>query len=1175
MDLRRTWRRRAEDEKTLDPECDPGIVVQMSHIDAAGGGALQTYEPRRESRVLWLKVPTELENKGEQSLTDEQTQSAMQVHGLLKALAERKFQKRSDVPRTRRHLPHIDDARWNQNLLIDGSRGSGKTALLVTLLDLWNSIADADAAVFDEDEKVRQLRRDDRKDKRKLWGIEGAWTIVPVGLVDLQPIPKHTPVLLHLAEKLIRVVESLEDGSGKEDCTPPWHLAEKSPLPSRTAWERLLRGIVAGWDHASAIRWGKLNAEDTFHELDRATREYQDLPSEFVRFVDALTEDYQKARCKSEKSEKSTPLFVLAIDDADLEIERAQEVIEALRIINHPRLAFVLTGDSDLFYRAVEQEARRRLYNNASTTTRLARDLYDKVVPPSHRCAIPPIPVAERAKHIPEVMRLTFPVTSKKELRVPLDGLLRHAMISRALPSRIRALRDVVEVARGPDDPDHCDPAVVRTVMYLWNHAAPPEEIRELVYPVLDTTALQVDVRDPDPTLWFDSRRSLRSAESNLGSGAIRVVFEGDHIPRPGDADALSSEAFGALVLADNVAFEFGRQRVREGRSDRIGFRPMFAEAKYTPTGEAMPLRIAWPFPDGLHLLDLCNISIRWDEAFPRFSPSGAVSGDDIDTAARWFATLVLQLRQPVSDELRWPFRGSDTKDPGWGEIARTAVRILRSDDEGDDALAYREWVLGRLLLFAAPESGLPEAKVSKMLDLVRAEFRGAWEVARNRTMQQRIERMRWALREKNPRADDKAAEEVLKAIDDGTKGHPWHVFVKPRVDVADTAFDVRVRFKRAMDSLGLSIGGATAATMHIDEFDSDSLVIANALADMAETFRGRMNERPDLVRALWARAALELGIPGVDDVVTFNEFGAAKLAPLVGKYDDPATPSFDVDGLVLRNAGPLLLMHQNKALPALLQYLYKLVWDYTELNDPSTTYREVSADTRWTRRVSGRLDNKGIEVPWPVTPWGVFEKVEWERRMWNEELSTMIAARGYPTAPTRRAEIPAIWFIAMISAYRTPLSQGLQPPQYSRLDDIISLVMRGALHSKLTIDDEYAEVLRARFLRWGHGVFLLLAPESKAPERVRRALLSELKARLDTKSSNEHRALLADTRALNKLRLDRMLFALGLAAENSRSSGSVREVARILTPLDKTPEAVEWRELLEFLEETPAPKPT
>ncbi len=372
----------------------------MAEKRGSGAKSGTSYQPRQEARVLHLE-----------DLTEQQRHAGFEVHSLLRGYLERPYTKAKATKGLRHFAPHISESRWNQNLLLDGDRGSGKTSLLVTMLQLWSDLIGVDRDVRDQTAEERDIAA-----KLKSWEVDRArWHVVPLSIVDLQPLPEHTPVLLHIAEPLVRVVEAIEEHETSDDPSPAWLGGEPQGPKARKAWEELIRTIVAGWDDAASDRWRRLDPENAEFEINRAVRGHQALVSSFHAFVDQLIEDFKRWRGLKDQ----TPLFVLPVDDADMNPGRAEELLEALRMLHHPRLVFLLTGESGLFYRIAEERVARTLRSPRGRTqkeddspvrdslaTTLARRVYDKILPPSHRCALPLLGEEQRAKHLERLSAL-------------------------------------------------------------------------------------------------------------------------------------------------------------------------------------------------------------------------------------------------------------------------------------------------------------------------------------------------------------------------------------------------------------------------------------------------------------------------------------------------------------------------------------------------------------------------------------------------------------------------------------------------------------------------------------------------------------------------------------------------------------------------------------------------
>lgn len=740
----------------------------------------ETYEPRREARVLhW------------DELSAEQRGAAKQAHDLVRAFIAIKSSRGEPVRGARRFLPHIDSDRRNQNILLDGGRGSGKTALLLTLLDLWTWSLTLDPKKSADDK--------DYTDKCEAWGVRpNEWPVVPLGIVDLQPLPEHTPVLRHLVEPLVRVIEALEDQGEREDSPPPWLRADAPGLPSRKAWNDLLRAIVADWDDTSRDRWSKLDIEECVHEIDRSVRDHQNLIARFRAFVDALVEDFRKGPWRSPSS---APLFVVPIDDADMNPACASDLLEALRMLHHPRVVFLLTGDSELFYRLAEEGSARMLRSPRGRSSepegspvrdllavRLGHAVYDKVVPFTHRCEILPVPASERHHRIPSLRELSVKSRGKTSHDLPLRELLAEPMIGAGLPERLRALQDVDLVARRRKD-ERPEAALTRAVLHLWRRAIKDNPVPAESYPLAHLESrvsithdahgietLAVSPLAPPPSAQVEgewvSEPNIHSVGLHQAQVQVRtltslrgVMASGLEVP-----DGL----LGALMLADHVAFARGGRRGTVENTGSTGFTPKFAQALYTRAEGEDPLPFGWPLFAGRTLLDLSILGFYWRRALKGHTALGEA---DVATMARWFLVCVAQLASNVQQA--FPPLSATTAEgstaPDWQETAHRVVTVAQqSGTLTGRELKLREWALGRALLLAAPESGLSQEHAEEMLDAFAKEAgEKLWPTLRSRAHAQRDERLGAVLKRPGTKITESASD-VRRSIDEQAKTHPW-----------------------------------------------------------------------------------------------------------------------------------------------------------------------------------------------------------------------------------------------------------------------------------------------------------------------------------------------------------------------------------------------------------------
>lgn len=357
-------------------------------------------------------------------------------------------------------LPLLDSNRTNQVVLIDGTRGAGKTTLLVTLVQFWSDV-------------VRGTQRDRPKD----WCELATGSVIPLDILDMSPLPVSTNLLVMLASGFQRTIQRLS----QQMCR-----TQSQPLTSEAHWRSFLEVAGSAWDGNLTERRRDLDADSYVAELETVELHRLELRSRFASLIDALTDDLQQAIGPNGPK----PIWLVPIDDADMNPGRAVELLEMLRSLHHPRVVFLLTGESGLFldklrahYLGVltrplqgceiklpfiresrgETQAGNHTYSYSALgenlyerARRLAQDVYLKIIPPAHRCEITELDPSTRQelmKH--ELSKMHFhvdPVIEKgnEANRNPIklnDLFVLFNQSANALPSRFRTvnvLRDEI-----------------------------------------------------------------------------------------------------------------------------------------------------------------------------------------------------------------------------------------------------------------------------------------------------------------------------------------------------------------------------------------------------------------------------------------------------------------------------------------------------------------------------------------------------------------------------------------------------------------------------------------------------------------------------------------------------------------------------------------------------------
>ncbi len=331
----------------------------------------------------------------------------------------------------------------NRVILIDGGRGAGKTTVLLSVLDRI-----AQQPAFERD------------------SLRVHFFLLP--LLDLHPLPRTTSILSHVAARLLPTDAARSPA--------PWRPSHDAVETVRTRWRAFAQNAALGWDSNVVARSAHLDAEAYAHELERATSSWRNIGRVFSELLDELCDARRKDQQPSPDGRSWRPLFVLPIDDADMNPERSLEAMELFRALSHPRLAFVLTGDSKLFesqlrasYLGRLREPLRHLRLDSADLTatshrsdaiRLAYEYFERVIPPDQRCQLPGFDAETRADaHEPlrKLLEMLVVVDAADDAsRVTLASLLRsNGLLGEALPERLRPLinlQRLIEKDVGPLD---------------------------------------------------------------------------------------------------------------------------------------------------------------------------------------------------------------------------------------------------------------------------------------------------------------------------------------------------------------------------------------------------------------------------------------------------------------------------------------------------------------------------------------------------------------------------------------------------------------------------------------------------------------------------------------------------------------------------------------------------
>jgi hypothetical protein len=627
----------------------------------------------------------------------------------------------------------IDQARNSNVLLIDGGRGSGKTSVLVSLLDLWQ----------------RRLESQPGQATPTWEPIEGhlsklAGRLLPVPVLDLQPLPPSTSLRTWIAGRLLQLAERLAVQSEARRGNPlgapaRWTPGAEAEPAWRSAWRNLLQDAAAGWHPGGGPDRRRLDPESFAVEMEQAEFARLSIVDRWREFVDAVAHEVGGFGLPI----KNDARIIIPIDDADMNPTRCVELLDLLRTLWHPKVVFLLTGHSDLFLktltlhflgvfraqlggRADSEHEHAVIDQRDPTADDLAIQSYDKVLPPHQRFQLRTLPPDVRLDLLADVLDIKL---HRQGAEIPpatvRDYLKLNAYTRPALPDRLRKIQNLRQLC---DRPDVHERGAAMVVHALWldaltdeRHSLSTEDVRN-IEPMVAKEAGRIRIQGMG---WRFHRiaGATRQFYVQNGSSLIRLaeaaglafpVREGErtiYLPRRLNA---------AFLLAVDLFLEEHDEHINPLAPMPGGFDNELVKIdlthrtdRMTGVGELIgkPSPATWPLPDWRTSVDFAIFDTHWNHALARLHGDSQLQ---LSTMAFAFLSAVLATykREPA---LR-PMKG----EPNWAalalELVDTTVKLFNQSEHTDRESTFLNWLLGRAILLTAPESGMPPDAANRLL---------------------------------------------------------------------------------------------------------------------------------------------------------------------------------------------------------------------------------------------------------------------------------------------------------------------------------------------------------------------------------------------------------------------------------------------------------------------------
>lgn len=297
--------------------------------------------------------------------------------------------------------PAVDDDRRNQMLFVSGGRGSGKTSILLSLqrdfLDRRNEFVEPKDPGAPANHKRFTARpgNPSAPEGREKLRVE-AGRVVWLETLDLDPWPRGAQPMLAI---LARIEDAARKRLGEHGRLPT--ILDRGLLADATPAERCLHelscfqdDVAISWEGNMVAHAGRLDADQYAVEVRRAEGARLDLTRRFQRQIMTLATHLGRGN--------KPCLFILPIDDFDLNPEQSFEVLRLVRKLASPHLLTIVLGDVQVAEDVFELVIARQLRDvgglapgdalpllqariGATSAAEIAANAVRKLLPPSQR----------------------------------------------------------------------------------------------------------------------------------------------------------------------------------------------------------------------------------------------------------------------------------------------------------------------------------------------------------------------------------------------------------------------------------------------------------------------------------------------------------------------------------------------------------------------------------------------------------------------------------------------------------------------------------------------------------------------------------------------------------------------------------------------------------------------
>ncbi|MBI4866882.1 MAG: hypothetical protein HY816_08010 [Candidatus Wallbacteria bacterium] len=486
--------------------------------------------------------------------------------------------------------PHYRRFSPNNTVFLTGGRGSGKSSLMFSLFETLahghsgeNSRPETPIKTDGKQKEPSTKAHIDRRGDEIIGELEDiASRVILLDILDLEPLAEPTNLLASL---LIRIREAvrLHRPFPTEGTLYPGRRLGDDPMEEL---RRLEEDAILTWSTNFPQRGFELDPDTLIAEIRRPEEARLDFNNRVSQALRRLgTELMHINRLPG------PPLFLLPVDDFDMNPSRSIEILKLLRFVQVPQLFVLVLGDihiaefifqlyiSGQLARSASADRGSNLLSLPTDRVRalagnIAANALRKLVPPAQRIELEPMPVQDALDYepgTPTLDSLEEPGEKQPTLRAKLVDLRVTVSTASCLPPRpgkperqqflacrnVDTLADMMTARQfwknsttfarwvGGSDP------LVYPACALLN--SPPRQVADLWFEisnVIEATAELPEPKEPDAKVSEENReRRRRRLEKFVALLGRQVVSAADEDP------TLSPEE--KLVLRDAVRQQF------------------------------------------------------------------------------------------------------------------------------------------------------------------------------------------------------------------------------------------------------------------------------------------------------------------------------------------------------------------------------------------------------------------------------------------------------------------------------------------------------------------------------------------------------------------------------------------------------------------------------------------